>query len=117
MSQRQKEDINLYQGDTRGYEFTLYTETAQTTRWNFSTASAAVLSVKKTLDGDVLFSVSAASGDAGNDWTNGVVRFVVPATSSALLDRNGKYDVQITVSGAPITPVYGDVVLQRQVTA
>ena len=118
MAQRQKIDINLYQGDTRSYRFTFFTDTAQTTEWDLSTASAVVLSVKSSLDqSTVLFDVTATNGSGGNDWANGVVVFEIPANKSVLLTKHGKYDVQITIASKPVTPVYGDVLLQKQVTA
>lgn len=118
MAQRVKADINVYQGDTRGYKFTFYTDAAHTTAWNFSAASQVRLAVKQTLDSATeLFHVDATNGQNGNDWANGIAVFTIPATDSADLVANGKYDVQITISSAPVTPVYGDVLLQRQVNS
>lgn len=117
MAQRQKTDIYLYQGDTKSYKFTVYTDAAQTTEWDFSGASAVAMSIKSTLDASaVLISASATDGANGNDWANGVAVFTIPAADSALLTRNGVYDVQITIGSAKTTVVYGDVLLQRQVT-
>lgn len=117
MAQRSKQDINVYQGDDRAYSFQFYTDTSQTLKWNISAATAVKLSAKQTLDAEaVLFEVTATNGAGGNDWANGLVVFEIPKASSALFITNGKYDVQITISGRVITPVYGDVIVQRQVT-
>ena len=107
----------MYQGDSRGYRFTFYTDEAQTTEWDFSAATEVIFTVKKTLDSSsALFSVTATNSINGNDWANGVAVFRPTSVQTALLDRNGKYDVQITLAGNKITPVYGDIVLQRQIT-
>ena len=118
MAQRVRADINMYQGDARSYKFSFFTDTAKTTAWNISAASSVKMGVKSSLDQpSVLFEVSATNGANGNDWTNGIVVFEVPANMSITLTKNGKYDVQVTLASKPLTPVYGDVLLQKQVVA
>lgn len=117
MAQREKQDINLYQGDTRSYQFNFFTDAAQTVEWDISAATSVLLGVKKTLDSTaVLFDVEATDTENGNDWVNGVVVFEITYAESVLLTQNGKYDVQIELGGSLFTPVYGDVVVQKQVT-
>lgn len=119
MSQRQRTDINMYQGDTRSYKFTMYTDTAQTLEWDFSTATAVKMAVRSSLDQSAeLFSATATNGQNGNDWANGIAIFEILGSQSILLGKNGVYDVQVTMPGSPakpITPVYGEVILRRQV--
>lgn len=116
MSQRQKSDIQLYQGDTKSYQFNFFTNSAKTIPWDISGATNVVLSVKKSLDASaVLFSVSATSGSPGNSWASGILVFEIPSSESVKLSANGKYDVQLTLASKTITPVYGDVIVQKQV--
>lgn len=116
MAQRQRIDINMYQGDQRTYQFNVYTNAANTTPYDFATASEVKFSVRTSLDAaQELFTVSATNGQDGNNWTAGIAVFVVPANKTILLGKNGKYDVQITIGSVPVSPVYGDVLLQRQV--
>lgn len=116
MTQRAKVDINLYQGDSRSYKFTFFTDAAQTIPWNFSAATAVSLAAKNSLDQtNPIFSVSAFNNQNGNDWANGIAVFKISSANSILLSKNGKYDVQVTLAGDKITPVYGDVLCQKQV--
>lgn len=115
MAQRQKTDITIYQGDTRSYKFTI---TSGGNPWGFASASAVVLGVKKTLDATaLLFSVTATDGANGNNWAQGIAVFTISSAESVLLDRDGKYDVSITIGSVKTTPVYGDVLVQRQITS
>lgn len=114
---RQKIDIDLYQGDTQTYTFNLYTDEEQTTEWDISTASEIMFTAKTSLDTrQELFQVEIADGLNGNDWSNGKVVVVIPAVDSEAFERRGKYDLQVTINGSTITPVYGDVVVQKEVT-
>jgi hypothetical protein len=116
MAARVKLDIPMYQGEQRGYKFTFFTDEAQTTRWNISAATLVKLYVKRTLDqATELFSVVATDGANGSTFSTGVAVFVVSAANSALLLRDGKYDVFVTLGGSPISPVHGDVILDRAV--
>lgn len=116
MSARVKQNIPMYQGDQRGYKFTFYTDAAQTTRWDISSASLVRMYVKRTLDQTSdLFTVDSTSGQNGANHATGVAVFLVSAANAALLERDGKYDVFVTLSGAPICPVYGDVILEKAV--
>lgn len=115
MAQRQKTDINLYQGDTRSYKFTM---TQNGSPWNVSGATNVKLGVKASLDqAATLFEATATDGQNGNNFAGGILVFEITAVQSVLLTKNGKYDVQLTLASKPITPVYGDVILQRQVVA
>jgi hypothetical protein len=116
--QRTRQNIDMYQGDAALYSFTFYVDPGLTIPWDFSTATEVKMSVKQSLDSaSELFDVTATDGVDGNDWANGIAVFSVSAAQSVLLERDGKFDAQVTLGGAPTTPVYGDVLVTRQVTA
>lgn len=116
MAARVKLDIPMYQGETRGYRFSLFTDAEQTQEWDITGATDVTLSIKKTLDqDDALISVEATDGSDGSDFANGIVVFVLDGADTALLNRDGKYDVFVTLGGDPISPVHGDVILDRAV--
>ena len=117
MAQREKVDINMYQGDRAKYKFSLFTDDAKTLPYNISSATSVVMSVANTLDSSaVLFSKTIVDGTDGSSFSTGVLYFFFTNAQTALLNRNGKYDIQINFGSNPETACYGDVIVQRQVT-
>lgn len=116
MAARVKADISMYQGERRGYRFNFYTDEDQEDEWDISAASAVTMTIKRTLDQvDALITIEAQDGIDGSNFTTGKPVFIVEAEDSALLTRDGKYDVFVTIGGDPISPVHGDVILDRAV--
>lgn len=113
----QKEDIDMYQGDRSKYKFSLFTDDAKTIKYDVSAAVDVTMSVKQTLDANsVLFSKTITDGLDGSDFANGILIFLLTKSQTALLSRNGRYDVQVDFGSDPITVTYGEIVLQKQVT-
>lgn len=113
MAQRQKTNINVYQGDDRDYRFTM---TANGVPFNVSGATGVTLSVKQNItDSTALFESTATDGNNGNNFATGVLVFTITKAQSALLVRNGVYEVRLTLASKDKTVVFGDINLQLQV--
>lgn len=119
MALRTQIDIDMYQGDDQSYSFTLYTDVAQTTKYNISAATEVRMTVKDSLapGAPTLFaSPITTPSSGGNDWTNGLVVIPVSAANAALVKRDAVYDIQVSIASTKVSPVYGKVVLRRQVS-
>lgn len=76
---------------------------------DFSTATAAKLSVRKDYESDLLFEVAATNGQDGNVWLSGIFKFEIPREDSALLDQDGVYDV-LVITGGKWRKIHGGIV-------
>lgn len=113
MAQRQKTNINVYQGDDRDYKFTL---TANGSPFNMSGATNVTLSVKQNItDASPLFECTATDNQNGNSFSTGILIFSITKAQSLLLVRNGVYEVRLTLNSKDKTVVFGDINLQLQV--
>jgi len=117
MAKRQRVDIDMYQGDDQTYKFTLRNAVTKEP-YAFNGASEVAFTVKESVTSDELFQATATDSSNGNDWSKGIAVISVTDAQSALLTRDGVYDLSITdSSGNKITPVYGRVSLEKQVDA
>ena len=114
MAQRQRANINVYQGDDRNYKFTL---TSGGSAYSVAGASSIKLRCRETTDSKkLLFECSATDSSNGNNWAGGIVVFAITAAQSLVLLGDAVYDVSITKSdGKIVSPVYGSVLVQRRV--
>lgn len=114
MAQREKEDISIYQGETKNFTFNV-----SGTAGAYASAQSVTLSVKKSIDDSaVLFSETATDSQNGNSWTNGVIVIKITAANSALLVPNCVYDLKVVKSGGEVqVPCFGDILVKQKVFA
>lgn len=111
-------DIEVVRGDDFVFAFTIYdvSSTGVKTARNLTGASAAG-QVRTTANqtGSVVLTMTAAS--TATDYTNGIVRFTIPAASTdAVNEGTYYYDMQVTAGGKKRTWLKGKFVISSQVT-
>ena len=114
--QRQKEDIEIYQGNDEYHQFNI-TEYLTGAEKSLAGATSVTLTVKQSIESSTsIFSETAIDGVIGSDFANGIIVFKITKANSVLLTSSGVYDIDIVLSnGDLISPCYGDVLLQRRV--
>ena len=115
MAQRDRFDIDIYQGDDEAFFFTI-TNLDDGTEYNFGSATNVKFSVKQDLsDSTALFSQNLTDGYSSSSWTNGTAAVLVTSENTALLQYDGWYDLQVTKGGVVTTVGWGKVNVRKQV--
>lgn len=106
-------ELEIYQATKQRKTFTFFTDAAQTTRLNLSTATEIRISFRAHIaETSAVFSQNATDGAIGNSWSTGVVAWDISAVNSALLTKDGVYDVTyLDASGDRKPLAYGPIQL------
>lgn len=117
MAQRTQIDINVYQGNDMRKTWTITTDGS--TPYAFNGATNVKVTFRKSEGShDVLFSQTLTDGAIGNNWTGGIAVVDLTAANTALLEKDGIYDLQITRSdGKIVTPCWGKVFVRNKIAS
>ena len=106
--------VNLYRGDDYPYQFIVKTSTNAV--YN-ATGSTLTMTIRDIIDGTILWSANATDGQNGNNFATGTFVFIIPNATSSLINDDAVFDVQeLTSTSKKNTLVFGDVIVQKDVT-
>lgn len=117
MAETTQANMYVYQGNDMRKTWTITQSNGSA--YNFSGATNVKISVRKSEGShDVLFSQNLTDAAIGNSWATGVAVVDLSAANTALLEKDGVYDLQITLaSGKIVTPCWGKVIVQNKVAS
>lgn len=115
MAETTQANMYIYQGNDMRKTWTI-TQSGGAA-YNFAGATNVKVSFRKSEGShDVLFSQNLTDSLIGNSWATGIAVVDLTAANTALLEKDGIYDLQITLaSGKIITPCWGKVIVRPKI--
>jgi hypothetical protein len=109
-------DKFIYRGDTESIKMTV--KDAETdTALDLSTYAIKVTAKETPNASTNLFSIDLADSVNGNSWATGVVRVVIPATTTRDLPAKSFYDIQATLGTVVYTLLTGRLLARDDISA
>ncbi len=105
--------INVYQGDTEDYTFTVTNSAGAAV--NLSGATITFVVKRHEDSPDSIFSGTITDAQFGSVFASGIVVMRFTAANSALIDRDVLYEIESVLGGVTSTLAWGIASIRKQV--
>lgn len=116
MAKRDEITLYLMRGDKAHWGFTI-THEIDDTVLNFAAATQVLFSIKRRPADKKPFVTIEVEEEGASDWAAGYTEVTLTNAETSLIDGDVYYDLQIILDGEPITPCWGKIVTDLDMSA